>query len=211
MERKLDVGTWRRREHFQLFLRSTQPYFSVTVDVDVTALWARCREPSAPSFFLSAIFLALRAINATEALRLRLRGDEVWLHDAIGLGTAIMRDDGTFGFARFDLAPTFREFAAAGQRTIDRVKASRDLDPQEGRDDLVYHTTLPWLRFTSFTNAITANDSIPRIAFGKCGGTAERTTMPMSIEVHHALVDGLDVGTFVQRFQEELGNPGEMP
>lgn len=73
-------------------------------------------------------------------------------------------------------------------------------------DDIVYHSTLPWLRFTAFANALPGkDDSIPRVVFGKCtreGSAAMK--MPVAVEVHHALVDGVDVAKFIERFQSEL-------
>src|ERR1043166_6602006 len=35
----IDVDRWKRRQHFELYRRLTQPFWSVTVDVDVTAIW----------------------------------------------------------------------------------------------------------------------------------------------------------------------------
>ena len=66
------------------------------------------------------------------------------------------------------------------------------------RDD---HSTLPWLRFTAFTNAIPRPDGIPRIVFGKVFADGASSRMPMGIEVHHGLVDGIDVARFVERFE----------
>src|SRR5437762_13981327 len=37
----LDVDAWSRREHFHLFRRAEQPFFSVTTEVDVTAFSSR--------------------------------------------------------------------------------------------------------------------------------------------------------------------------
>jgi chloramphenicol O-acetyltransferase type A len=208
MAHEIDVSTWKRRDHFELFLRSEQPFFSVTVEVDVTDVWEHCKQSAETSFFLASNYLALRAINATDALRLRLRGERVWMHDRVGLGTPIMRPDETFGFARFDLGDSFDEFRSKGNAAIAHVQSGRVLDTMIEQDDLVYHTTLPWLRFTSFTNAIARPSSIPRLAFGKCVRQHARLVMPVAVEVHHALVDGLDVGRFVERFETELATYG---
>jgi chloramphenicol O-acetyltransferase len=41
--------------------------------------------------------------------------------------------------------------------------------PEKASDDIVFHSVLPWLRFTSFTNALPGKgDSIPRIVFDDC-------------------------------------------
>jgi chloramphenicol O-acetyltransferase type A len=77
------------------------------------------------------------------------------------------------------------------------------------RDDVIYHTTLPWISFTSFAHARTKGrgDSIPRIVFGKFINEADRMMMPISIEVHHALMDGLHVGRYLARLEEALADP----
>jgi chloramphenicol O-acetyltransferase type A len=74
---------------------------------------------------------------------------------------------------------------------------------------LIYFTTLPWFSFTSFAHARKRGrgDSVPRIAFGKFVKENERTLLPFSVEVHHALMDGLHVGRYVNRLQEALDNP----
>jgi len=47
-------------------------------------------------------------------------------------------------------------------------------------------------------------DSIPRIVFGRCVREGKCMKMPVSVEVHHALVDGLDVARFYERFAANL-------
>jgi chloramphenicol O-acetyltransferase type A len=98
----------------------------------------------------------------------------------------------------------FDEFVARGRKAIDASQARKHLEPHAAGDDIVYQSSLPWLRFTSFTNALDGADSIPRIVFGKCGKEGRRFVMPVAVEVHHALVDGLDVARFLERFQQEL-------
>ena len=47
----------------------------------------------------------------------------------------------------------------------------------------------------------------PRIAFGRFVKENDRTLLPFSVEVHHALMDGLHVGRYVNRLQEVLSDP----
>ena len=199
----IDIASWKRRDHFELFCNAAQPFSSVTVNVDVTSAWQK-RTSSGPSFFLAALFALIRAANASEPLRLRLRGGKVWRHDRVGLGTTVLRADDTFGFARVDLAPTFDDFCRAAQPAIDRVKSPTPLQPMHDTDDLVYHSSLPWLRFTSVTNALHGTDSIPRIVFGKVFADGSAYLMPVGVEVHHALVDGLDVARMLDAFEAEI-------
>jgi chloramphenicol O-acetyltransferase type A len=202
--RFIDLEQWKRRQHYQLFKKYTQPFFSVTVEVDVTALWKQCRKPAGPSFFLTSLFLMLKAANETEAFRLRLRARGVWLHDRVAVGPTILRADRTFGFVRLEPAPSMSQFVEAGSAAIAKATGANTLEPMKSTDDIVFHSVLPWLRFTSFTNALGVDDSIPRVVFGKCTTAGRRVMMPVAVEVHHALVDGLDVARFIERFSDGL-------
>ena len=202
----IDVRKWKRRDHYLWFRKYEQPFFSVTVDVDVTAAWNASRRRGAPSFFLTSLFLMLNAANAVEAFRLRLRPRGVWRHDRVAAGPTIMRPDETFGFVRLEPADTLRQFASRGRAVIAAAEAQSGLVSNRlAGDDIVFHSVLPWLRFTSSTNALPGKgDSIPRIVFGRCVREGKRMKMPVSVEVHHALVDGLDVARFFERFAANL-------
>jgi chloramphenicol O-acetyltransferase type A len=202
----IDLRKWKRRDHYLWFRKYEQPFFSVTVDVDVTAAWNASRRRGAPSFFLTSLFLLLNAANAVEAFRLRLRSRGVWRHDRVAIGPTIMRPDGTFGFVRLAPADTLRQFAARGRAVIAAAERQSGLVSNRlAGDDIVFHSVLPWLRFTAATNALPGKgDSIPRIVFGRCVRESTRTKMPVSVEVHHALVDGLDVARFFERFAANL-------
>ena len=202
----IDLRRWKRRQHYLWFRGYEQPFFSVTVDVDVTAAWNTSRKPGAPSFFLSSLFHMLEAANETEAFRLRLRSRGVWRHDRIGVGPTVMRPDETFGFVRLEPAASLDEFARRGQAVLARAASQKVLAAEKKeRDDIVFHSVLPWLRFTSFTNALPGGrDSVPRIVFGRCTAEGRRMIMPVAVEVHHALVDGLDVAMFFERFSGRL-------
>lgn len=202
----IDLSTWKRRDHYVWFRNYEQPFFSVTVDVDVTTVWNASRKRGTPSFFLTSVFLMLKAANEVEAFRLRLRPRGVWRHDSVAVGPTIMRPDETFGFVRLEPASTLKQFAAHANTAIaDAARQTGLRESTQATDDIVFHSVLPWLRFTAFTNALPGKgDSIPRIVFGRCAREGRRMTMPVAVEVHHALVDGLDVARFIERFCRSL-------
>jgi chloramphenicol O-acetyltransferase type A len=76
-------------------------------------------------------------------------------------------------------------------------------------DDRIHFTALPWIAFTSFSHARNwgREDSIPKMSFGKFIREGERTLLPFSVEVHHALVDGVHVGKYLERFEQMLLEP----
>lgn len=202
--RYIDLQGWARREHFELYREFANPFFSLCVELDASELWERTRVPDGPSFFLASVFSALRAANAVEAFRTRIRGDRVWVHDQVSITPTVLRADRTFAFVRLDPAATYHEFeqrSAAAVRDACRIKPLVTDPP----DDVIYQTTLPWVRFTSFSNALRGSaDSVPRIAFGKCSEDRGSWKLPVSVEVHHAVVDGIDVASFLDELQRNL-------
>ncbi len=206
----LDLEGWKRRRHFEFFRGYEKPWFNICADVDVTALVARCAEPDGPSFFLASLWLSLVAANEVEELRYRLRGDQVVVHPVIHGGSTVLMPDETFAFAYFDFGPSFVAFAEAGARELERVKGGPGgLHPRPERDDMIHYSMIPWVSFSSFSHARTmkADLSVPKIVFGKYRAVGDRCLLPVSVEVHHALVDGLHVGRFYQRFEELAADP----
>ena len=207
MGRYIDLDEWRRREHFGWFREYEKPHFSIAAEVDVSACYAALRDEEA-SFTVRVLFAAMQAANAVEAFRLRLRGDQVWCHDAVGIGCTVLRPDRTFGFAYFAHDTSFARFAADGRNEMERARSGATLtDEREGDDATLHATVLPWIRFTSFTNAMRRADSVPKLTFGKRYAQGGAWRMPVCVEVHHALVDGIDAGEFFQHFQDRLSDP----
>jgi len=206
----LDLASWHRREHFELFRGFANPFFSVCVDVDATAVWQSSKGPGSPSFYVATLYHSLRAANETEAFRMRLRGDRVWVYEQVRASATILRDDESFGFGIFPPAASLEEFS---QQAVGEIATAKQVTPlvlpRPGEDDLVYHSSLPWMRFTAFTNALNdGKDSVPRVVFGKCAERDGRWLLPVAVEVHHALVDGLDVARYLEQLQRGLSSAG---
>jgi chloramphenicol O-acetyltransferase type A len=210
MVRRLDLEGWRRRDHFRFFKGYEQPFFNVCTEVDVSSL-VDFAGSERRSFFLAILYLSLAAANDVPEMRLRIRGDDVVEHDVVHGGSTVLRDDDTFGFAYFDFGDGFATFEQRGRVAIDTVRRGSSLEDQPERDDLVYFSVLPWFSFTSFSHArrVPPTETNPRIVFGKReGGLGGSWRMPVSVEVHHALVDGIHVARFLERFAGLLRQPG---
>lgn len=205
----LDLERWNRRAHFELFRGYDHPFFNLCAPLEVTALRAVTGGDTGRSFFLSALWLSLAAANAVEPFRYRLRGDRVLVHEVIHGSGTILRPDGTFGFAYLDFDPDFGRFHQRAATEVERVRASREVEPAAGRDDLIHYSAIPWVAFTSFAHArhLAEGDSVPKIVFGKVypDGAAEK--MPVSVELHHALADGLDAGRFFEALAAAFSAP----
>jgi chloramphenicol O-acetyltransferase type A len=205
----LNLANWSRRELFEFFIGYSNPYFNVCAQVDVTNLVALVRECPGVRISLALHYFALRVANEIEPFRYRLKDEKVFVYDVINGGTTVLLPNESFAYAYFDYQPDFEKFVADAARAVDNIRnGSGPLKPSM-RDDLIYFTSLPWISFTSFAHARTGGrgESIPRIVFGKFSKQNERLMLPISVEVHHALMDGIHVGRFLTRLEEVLAKP----
>jgi chloramphenicol O-acetyltransferase type A len=209
MPQALDLATWPRRSAFNLFRQFDKPWFSVCVRVDVTALKPALAQLGGGRFSLACHHAALREAHRVRAFRLRFDGAGVQVLDAVRGSTTVARADGSFGFATLLYDADFQRFAAAGSAAM---QAARDgtgpLVVETDEHSFIHFTTLPWLHFTSFTHARELQHAdIPKIAFGRVQEDDGRQWMPLALEVHHALMDGADVGDFVSGFEAAMQDP----
>jgi chloramphenicol O-acetyltransferase type A len=208
MEEYLDVNKWARREQFEFFRGFDKPYFNVCVQLDVTELLALLHKRPGSSISLAYHYLALRIANEVEPFRYRLRDGKVLVHDVIHGATTVLLSNESFAFAYFDYTADYRKFTVDAQSVIMEVKRE-GIFKDSPSDDLIHFTTLPWVSFTSFSHARNwgQEDSVPKITFGKFTNEGKRVLMPFSVEVHHALMDGLHVGRYLTSLEAALADP----
>lgn len=183
-----------RRPHVEFFRKNPSPFYSVTFELDATAVRARAKELGASSF-AALVYAYHRALLTIDAFRTRLHGDELVLYDTLAVGMAVPGPARTFTFATLDWEPDARHFlAVAAERT---AAAGGHVDLAGGAaPDFAYYTALPKVPFTSFAHVPLPDPTAgqPEAAFGRFRVAGERTFVPVGVMVNHLYVDGVDLG-----------------
>lgn len=200
----VDLKSWPRATQFQLFRSYEKPHFAVTARVDVTAVLAQRAAGLSP--YRACLYAVGVGLHAVPELCMRFRCDEVVRYDQICLSMTVPTKGGSFGFAYLPYQTDWAGFDAAAAAEIDAVASGASRVPNEGeRTDLAYLSCMPWLDYSSISNALPGpDDCIPRVTWGKFVDHGGRHDMAMTIEVHHALVDGEQVGAFFAAVQGAL-------
>ncbi len=207
MKHEINIETWNRKEHFNLFSNMDMPSFGIVTEVDCTETF-RLAKDNKESFFAHYLHKSMVAANKVDAFKLRIDNGKVFQYDVIHAGSTIAREDGTFGFAFMDFSNDFKTFNEALQSEIKAVQESTGL--RLSNDDLdlnlIRHSTFPWHQFTSILHPANVNnkESIPRIVFGKFSEKNGRKMMPISVEAHHGLMDGRHIAMYLEEFQKQL-------
>ncbi|MEO6150205.1 MAG: chloramphenicol acetyltransferase [Mucilaginibacter sp.] len=197
--RYIDIENWGRKEHFEFFSKFEEPFYGVVVDVDCTNIYKQAKD-NGYSFYLFYLHKILTAVNNSEPFKYRINDGKIVIHDVIGVGPTVGRDDHTFGYGIIDYDRDFATFVTLANKDIARVKAAKGLANPTGRQDIIHFSALPWIKFTSVSHARSFSypDSVPKISVGKVTEKHGRLWMPVSVHVHHGLVDGYHVGQFIE-------------
>ena len=208
---EIDLCTWRRRQHFDLFSTFNPPHFNMSANLELTAFHQRVRN-SGGSFTVAFVYVIARAANAIPEFRQRIRSGRVVEHDIVSPSFTLLVDDDLFSFCTIPYSEAFTDFADRATAMIAHVKEHPTLDIDPDRDDLLFMTALPWVSFTSFTHPMQLHpaDSVPRFAWGKFFQEGRRLKIPLSVQGHHALMDGIHMAKFYARVEDYLQHPGDL-
>ncbi|WP_159475022.1 chloramphenicol acetyltransferase [Chryseobacterium sp. 18068] len=203
----IDVESWNRKEHFEFFSKMKSPYFGFTTEIDCTKAYDKAKREG-HSFYAVYLYKSMVAINTVDELKLRIVDGQVILYDEVHVGGTIGRADGTFGFSFFHYSQDFETFNERLQEEIKSVQNSTGLGISNDVLPInhIRHTTIPWNSFTNILHPTNFDpkESIPKIAFGKFTIREGKKYLPVSIEAHHGLADGIHLAKYIEEFERQL-------
>jgi len=209
----LDLDHWPRRGIYQLFRTYEQPFFSITAEVAVTRTRHWCAEQEQP-FGLACWYMVLRAVNAVEEFRHRLRPEGVWVHHRLRVSATVPGEGGAFRFCHFPDATDFPAFLAGAREAMAAPDPTGGaaLDDRPHDDATIHGSVLPWIRFTGVVNPRRHDplDSVPKIVLGRCTAGPQELIIPIAVDAHHALVDGRHVAHLLEQLTVDFARPEEV-
>ena len=206
--RTIDLQTWSRREHFKVYSGLDHPHFGLCANVDISQFHSFIKQQDI-SFNIAVIYLISRVANEIPEFRYRIRTGEVIEHEIVHPSSTILVKDDLFSFCTFEYTEHFPNFLHKAKEQIENIKGHPFLKDPPGTDNLLFMTAIPWVSFTSFMHPMHSSppDSVPRFAWGKYFEENGVRKMPLAVQGHHALMDGIHIGRFYERAQDFLHRP----
>ncbi len=206
--KEIPLENWPRKDHYLFFREFEYPYFSLCADIDITNFLPLIKDRNI-SFTAAIMYLVARVANGIPEFRQRVRDEGPIEHEVVHPSATILSKDDLFTFCTAIYRENFLAFAAEAQQEILRIKTEPSLEEKIKDDSMLFMTSIPWVSFTSFMHPVKLSpaDSVPRFAWGKFKEEGQKTVMPLSVQGHHALMDGLHAGLFYEEFQRLLDNP----
>jgi chloramphenicol O-acetyltransferase type A len=201
----IDQTTWSRKSQYDFFRQLPAPHFSITSNVDVTFLVNK-KNSGGITLFNAILFAIMTAANAVPELRMRFRGDTVIEHEVVHASATVAIEDDRFAFCSIEYVPDWIRFNKGCAEAMEDAKQQDELREHiDDTDEWIFLSCLPWVNFTALSNPNSGpDDCIPRISWGKVDDKGLNCSIPVSIQVHHALVDGIHVGKFYEALNDCL-------
>lgn len=206
--RRIEKETWPRKEHYNFFAPMSDPFYTLSFPVEVTALRNRCKAQGL-SFYCAMVYAVTKAMERVEAFHYKDRQGEIIYHDRLVPSFTYLEPGGElFRIVTLEAEEDWMAFCRRARAEAQAQEAFITQGPWEP-DQLIYFTCLPWFPLTSLTNEkdLCPWDSVPRVAWGRWEEQGEKTMLNLSLELNHRLLDGVHVGRFYQalgRWMEEL-------
>ena len=205
--REIDLGSFARRQSYELFLSYDNPTATRTVDLDVTALMVYIKERSLHFTALFGFLLA-RAVNHVPEFRYRLQDGIPVEFEHVIPSFAVLKNDKQLAFAKGVFSDSFSSDYAANQGLMERVRQGYVQEVGTASHGLFWLTINPWNRFTSLQFPLTSSTAdIPVFGVGKICGEVGRKIAPFAFRIHHSFVDGYHVAHFLHIVEKHLADP----
>ncbi len=206
--RYIDMQSWPRREHFKLFSAFDHPHAGLCANVDLTTFYPVVKQRGY-SITVAIVYALSRAANAIPEFRYRIRAGKVVEHEIVHPSITILANEDLFSFCALDYVEEFSLFAARAAERMAYAKEHPTLKDEPGQDDLLFLSAMPWVSFTSVMHPSHFHpaDSVPRLVWGKFFEDGALLKMPLNVQGHHALMDGIHIGRFYAEAQDYLCHP----
>lgn len=201
----INIDNWARKEHYHYFKQMDYPHINLCAHQDMTRFYSFIKEENL-SFFKTILYIIVRVANEIPEFRYRIHDDQVVEHPVVHPSFTVMSQNDIFSFCQTSFSTNFHTFYQEATQRMAEVQQQVSLAEEPNRDDWLYITSTPWVSFTSLTHPIHLNpvDSVPRIAIGKFYEENGKWKLPLSVQVHHALMDGFQLGQYFELFQNYL-------
>lgn len=198
--KEIQMDQWVRKEHYEHYKNNIRCSYSVTVPIDVTDLLIKLKAKGLKAY-PAQIYLLSSVVNQCKEFRMSTNEEQhLGYWDVMDpMYTVLNTSTETFSsvWTKYD-----RCFLTFYKRYLEDTAqyANGVLFPQKNIPSNIFNiSSVPWLNFTAFNLNVFSNENyyLPIFTIGKYIKEENKTQMPLAIQCHHSVCDGLHLGRFV--------------
>lgn len=196
----IDVSTWKRAMHCEVFRNSVQPQYCVTFDVDITNFLLRVKKRRF-SFTFSFVYAVTKCANEIEEFRCRFVEGKPAVFETINTSFTYL-DETTelFKVVNVPMQEMIEDYVALAKKTEEN---QTDYFALPMTNDIYQFSPFPWVSYThiSHTESGKKDNATPLFDWGKFYEKDGKIYLPFSVQVHHSFVDGVHIGKLAEKLQ----------
>ena len=196
----IDVSTWKRAMHCQVFRNSVQPQYCVTFDIDITNFLSGVKKRRF-SFIFSFVYAVTKCANEIEEFRCRFVEGKPAIFETINTSFTYL-DETTelFKVVNVPMQEMIEDYVALAKKTEEN-QTDYFASPME--NDVYQFSPFPWVSYThiSHTESGKKDNATPLFDWGKFYEKNGKNYLPFSVQVHHSFVDGVHIGKLAEKLQ----------
>ncbi|MEB3264228.1 MAG: CatA-like O-acetyltransferase [Synechococcus sp.] len=206
----MDLSRYPRRRLFECFRHHPLPVFSLSSQIDISG-YAEFIEQRDLRFYTTLCCLISRALNESPCFRHRIVDGVLLEYPRVHPSITVALDEEQFSFADARYCGIFGADYASLRAAFDSARRHPNQEFRGDLDDRFFLTHLPWLSFTGIQHPYTPRyASIPLISTGRSFRRDGAELLPIAVQAHHALVDGVHVARLLERLSVLCRNPQEV-
>lgn len=199
----IDMKSWRRAMHCQVFRDCIEPAYCVSLELDITNFLKKVREKGY-SFTMAMIYAVSKCANEIEEFRYRFVDGQVVLFDKINTAfTYLNSETELFKVVNVEMEDTMDQYVAVAR---EKAEAQEAYFTGPLGNDVFQFSPLPWVAYThiSHTNSGKKDNATPLFDWGKYFERDGKILLPFSVQAHHSFVDGIHIGKLIESIQAYL-------
>ena len=203
MMQEIDLTSWKRATHYQVFRNSAQPQYCVSFELDITNFLTKIRERGY-SFTFAFVYAVSKCANEIEEFRYRFHEGKPVIYEKINTSfTYLEQETELFKVVNVEMQDTMEAYVTLAER-IEKNQSVYFTGPMA--DDIFQFSPCPWVSFThiSHTDSGNRDQATPLFDWGKFYERSGKILLPFSVQVHHSFVDGIHIGKLSQHLQKYL-------
>ncbi|MEE1031837.1 MAG: CatA-like O-acetyltransferase, partial [Ruminococcus sp.] len=183
MFRKIDVHTWERKTHYEIYRQFANARYDITLELDVTNLVKYVKENHL-SFTLTMIHTIAKCANEIDEFRMRIENDEPVIYDKIDLSFTYLNKEANL--MKNVVAENDANVFAFNRKAKAAIEKQNVYFTGPLGNGIYQFSSIPWISYTHISHTFSGNKNyaVPVFDFGKFHEKNGRLVMPFSIEVH---------------------------
>jgi chloramphenicol O-acetyltransferase type A len=202
----IDIASWPRKEFYEHFINEVVCSYSLTVNLDITALKGERLYPA-------MIWLLTKTVNEMPEFRTSLTEEGLGIYDSMHpMYTVFNKENKNFSGIWSYFSEEYAEFLRSYDADAREYSKSTRYAPKEGTPPNSFNISMaPWTTFTSFNINVYDEGKflLPIFTMGKHFEQDGKRLLPLAIQAHHAVCDGYHIGLFVEKLQKHIDNFGK--